>query len=145
MGQINYKNCSYSPTNIEIFQWGLWKLPDMLFKFFFSNKSQKKQSRKKSMGQGGFMKFAFSYQKQKNNEICQYGLEKLFHTGLVIIFQIHAQCTMLLNTGRFTLYTTYLLVFGSMIWMSRSVAAKYGTTINNFTTFFTKYKTFLLI
>ena len=43
------------------------------------------------MGQSGFMKFSFHTKNKKINEIYQYGFGKLFDTGLVIKFQIHAQ------------------------------------------------------
>ena len=43
------------------------------------------------MGQRGFMKFSFRTKNKKINEIYQYGFGKLFDTGLVVKFQIHAQ------------------------------------------------------
>ena len=61
------------------------------------------------MGQRGFMKFSFQIKNEKINEIYQYGFGKLFDTGLVIKFEIHTQCTTLLTTGRFTVYTTHPL------------------------------------
>lgn len=110
MGHTDYKNFSYSLINIGIFHCGLWRLPDMLLIFFFFFKEvAKNQFKKKTMGQRGFMKFSFRTKNKKINEIYQYGFGKLFDTGLVITFQIHAQCTTLLTTGRFTVYTTHPL------------------------------------
>ena len=65
MGHIDYNNFSYSQINIEIFQCSLRKLPDMLFKFFFWNTSQKINLRKKQLGKEVLWNLIFSPKTKK--------------------------------------------------------------------------------